>query len=140
DLVRAAVGLPGDPATGVTRAAVEERLRRLGQRLSRFRPDPPPVATELLLALLGYAELPTTDSSTSAESAEWPAQGASPDAEAVPAAVAELLSALAAEAPLVVIVDDLHDATPETVDALGGMLSRLTGPVLVLLFGRPELV
>lgn len=140
DLVRAAVGLPGDPATGVTRAAVEERLRRLGQRLSRFRPDPPPVATELLLALLGFAELPAADSNTSAESAEWPAQGTSPDAEAVPAAVAELLSALAAETPLVVIVDDLHDATPETVDALGGMLSRLAGPVLVLLFGRPELV
>jgi tetratricopeptide (TPR) repeat protein len=38
------------------------------------------------------------------------------------------------------IVDDLHDATPETVDALGATLSRLTGPVLVLLLGRPELV
>ena len=40
----------------------------------------------------------------------------------------------------VIVVDDLHDATPETVDALGRPLSRLTGPVLVLLLGRPELV
>src|SRR5438477_2028062 len=38
------------------------------------------------------------------------------------------------------MVDDLHDATPETVAALGATVSRLAGPVLVLLFGRPELV
>lgn len=55
-------------------------------------------------------------------------------------AVAGLLSALAAEAPLVIVVDDLHDATAETIDALGATLSRLTGPVLVMLLGRPELV
>src|SRR5262249_14772395 len=53
---------------------------------------------------------------------------------------AELLSGLAAETPLVVIVDDLHDATPETVDALGATIEQLTGPVLILLLGRPELV
>jgi tetratricopeptide (TPR) repeat protein len=40
----------------------------------------------------------------------------------------------------VLIVDDLHDATADTVDALGVMLGALTGPVLVLLIGRPELV
>src|SRR6185312_910965 len=45
-----------------------------------------------------------------------------------------------AEAPLVVIVDDLHDATASTVDALGRTLSLLEGPVVVLLLGRPELV
>ena len=58
----------------------------------------------------------------------------------MPNAVADLLSALAAEAPLVIVVDDLHDATAETIDALGLTLSRLAGPVLVLLLGRPELV
>src|SRR4029450_6044919 len=42
--------------------------------------------------------------------------------------------------PLVVIVDDLHDATASTVDALGRTLSRLEGSVVVLLLGRPELV
>src|SRR5256886_12608409 len=62
------------------------------------------------------------------------------DLEAIPAAVASLLTGLAAETPVLVMVDDLHDATPETVDALGATLSRLSGPVLVLLFGRPELV
>ncbi|HEX7744196.1 MAG TPA: adenylate/guanylate cyclase domain-containing protein, partial [Micromonosporaceae bacterium] len=138
DLVRIAVGLPRDGSTGVTRPVVEERLRRLGQRLARQRPDPPPVAVDLLLALLGYADLPATDGMPGG--AEWVSSGPAPDAEAVPTAVAELLSALAAENPLLVVVDDLHNATPETIHALGVTLSRLAGPALVLLLGRPELV
>ncbi|MFG2055328.1 adenylate/guanylate cyclase domain-containing protein [Micromonospora sp. NPDC048930] len=135
DLVRAAVGLPNDPATALTRPAVEERLRRLGQRLARLPGDPPPIAVDQLLALLGYAELPAA-----AENSEWSAAAPPPDAEAVPNAVADLLSALAVEAPLAIVVDDLHDATAETVNALGLTLNRLSGPVLVLLLGRPELV
>ncbi|MEU9509430.1 adenylate/guanylate cyclase domain-containing protein [Micromonospora sp. NPDC048170] len=135
DLVRAAVGLPNDAATALTRPAVEERLRRLGQRLSRSG-EPAAVATDQLLALLGYAELP---GGGPADQGEWgTAQPA--DADAVPNAVADLLTGLAGEAPLVVVVDDLHDATPETIQALGVTLSRLAGPVLVLLLGRPELV
>ncbi|MGC5050403.1 adenylate/guanylate cyclase domain-containing protein [Micromonospora sp. DT48] len=136
DLVRAATGLPNDAATAVTRAAVEERLRRLGQRLSRSRTEPAPVAVDQLLALLGYAELPASGSTEG----EWSTTGPPADADAVPNAVADLLSALAEEAPLVVIVDDLHDATAETIGALEVTLSRLSGPVLVLLLGRPELV
>jgi tetratricopeptide (TPR) repeat protein len=139
DLVRIAVGLPRDRSTAVTRPVVEERLRRLGQRLARQRPDPPPVAVDLLLALLGFGDLPGAEGMPGG-GAEWALRGRAPDAEAVPTAVAELLSALAAETPLLVVVDDLHDATPETVQALGVTLSRLNGPILVLLLGRPELV
>ncbi|WP_319460495.1 adenylate/guanylate cyclase domain-containing protein [Micromonospora sp. RTP1Z1] len=135
DLVRAAVGLPSDAATALTRPAVEERLRRLGQRLARLPGDPPPIVTDQLLALLGYAELPAA-----AENGEWNAASPPADAEAVPNAVAALLSGLAVEAPLVIVVDDLHDATPETIKALALTLNRLSGPVLVLLLGRPELV
>ncbi len=137
DLVRAATGLPNDAATAVTRAAVEERLRRLGQRLSRTRAEPAPVATDQLLALLGYAELPAGGPT---DQGEWSSAQPPADVDAVPNAVADLLSALAEEAPLVVIVDDLHDATAETIGALEITLSRLAGPVLVLLLGRPELV
>ncbi|MFC4019722.1 adenylate/guanylate cyclase domain-containing protein [Micromonospora sp. GCM10011542] len=138
DLVRAAVGLPSDESTALTRPAVEERLRRLGQRLSRAGGEPTPIATEQLLALLGYAELPAHGGT---DSGEWGSAGApTVDAEAVPNAVADLLTGLAGEAPLVIVVDDLHDATAETIRALGATLSRLAGPVLVLLLGRPELV
>ncbi|WP_330439228.1 AAA family ATPase [Micromonospora sp. NBC_00821] len=138
DLVRAAVGLPSDASTALTRPAVEERLRRLGQRLARSGAETPPIATEQLLALLGYAELPAHGGN---DSGEWGGSGTpAADAEVVPNAVADLLSGLASEAPLVIVVDDLHDATAETISALGLTLSRLTGPVLVLLLGRPELV
>ncbi|MEU1605388.1 adenylate/guanylate cyclase domain-containing protein [Micromonospora matsumotoense] len=136
DLVRAAVGLPNDTSTALTRPAVEERLRRLGQRLARLRVDVPPIVGDQLLALLGYAELP----GNAGDQGGWGGTPPAADAEAVPVAVAGLLSALAAEAPLVIVVDDLHDATGETIAALGATLSRLTGPVLVMLLGRPELV
>nr|WP_205862360.1 adenylate/guanylate cyclase domain-containing protein [Planosporangium thailandense] len=176
DLVRAAIGLPNDTAT--TREQVEERLRRLGQRLARQarsrRPAGPvgPVgeevaagavataagaeprlAIDLLLTLIGYGEVDHSEPGGSAGRTAWagPAGarggwGASAgpvddlDLEAIPAAVAGLLSALAAEEPLLIVVDDLHDATPDTVDALGVTLSRVSGPVLTLLLGRPELM
>ncbi|MEV4635799.1 adenylate/guanylate cyclase domain-containing protein [Actinoplanes sp. NPDC049548] len=139
DLVRKSVGLPKDVAATVSRPVVEERLRKLVTRLSRDG-EPPDIDIDRLLALLGYGEAPANPVGPAAV-AEWqPTGGARPDSETVPVAVAGLLSALAREAPLVVIVDDLHDATAETIDALGGVLSRLDGPVVMLLLGRPELV
>lgn len=138
DLVRIAAGLPRDTSTAVTRPVVEERLRRLGQRLARARPAQPPLAVDLLLTLLGYADPPAAHPSSGP--ADLTADAPVLDSEAIPGAVADLLSALARETPLLIVVDDLHDALPETVEALGETLSRLTGPVLVLLLGRPELV
>jgi class 3 adenylate cyclase/tetratricopeptide (TPR) repeat protein len=181
DLVRAAIGLPADAAT--TREQAEERLRRLAQRLarharSRVRPapplpeegapvaaqagsgdpssggaEPPRLAVDLLLTLIGYGEAGRSEAGGTPDRAAWAgpagarggwAASAGPvddlDLEAIPAAVAALLSALAAEEPLLIVVDDLHDATPDTVDALGVTLSRLSGPVLALLLGRPELM
>ncbi|GGM59778.1 hypothetical protein GCM10011608_51090 [Micromonospora sonchi] len=137
DLVRAATGLPNDAATAMTRPAVEERLRRLGQRLSRARGEPVPIAVDQVLALLGYAELPA---GSPTDQGDWSSAQPASDVDAVPNAVADLISALAEEAPLVMVVDDLHDATAETIRALEATLSRLNGPVLVLLLGRPELV
>ena len=143
DLVRIAVGLPDDlsvarsshvigRASHSERSFVEERLRRLAARLARAAPDLVPVNIDMLMTLLGYGKPAGT-----------PLGGGEPeqlDLEAIPAAVAALLTGLAAETALLVMVDDLHDASPESVDALGAMLSRLAGPILVLLYGRPELV
>ena len=144
DLVRAAIGLPADAAQ-VGRAQAEERLRRLVQRLERGRRrDSPGVAVTQLLTLLGYDRGPNDpgpdDGYALTRDGRPVGQSDDLDLEATPAAVAELLSALATESPLVVIVDDLHDATAETVDGLAATLERLTGPVLVLMLGRPELV
>jgi class 3 adenylate cyclase/tetratricopeptide (TPR) repeat protein len=140
DLVRVAVGLPDQPNVTVTRAVAEERLRRVGQIVERRTGVPPRLQTEHLLALLGYADPPPVDHERGMAAERPGLIRRTTDADAPPAAAAELLSALAAETPLVVIVDDLHDASAPTMDALGAMLSRLDGPVLVVLLGRPELV
>jgi class 3 adenylate cyclase/predicted ATPase len=148
DIVRAAIGLPRDAAP-VGRAQAEERLRRLVQRLERGRRRAPGdgsgLAVTQLLSLLGYGrgpgdEPPPGDEYALTRDGRPAGPGEDLDLEATPAAVAELLSALATESPLVVIVDDLHDATAETVDGLAATLERLAGPVLVLMLGRPELV
>src|SRR5262249_53363872 len=130
DLVRVAIGLPDQPSVAVTRAVAEERLRRVSQIVGRRTGVAPRLHSDQLLALLGYADPPgdrgaglPTDRVGGSERRE---------ADATPGAVADLLSALASEAPLVVIVDDLHDASPPTVDGLGATLNRLTGPVLVV--------
>ena len=132
DLVRVAIGLP-DQAVAPSRAAAEERLRRVAAIVERRTGTPPRLQTEQLLSLLGYAESPERPGHLRADRVDG-------DAEAAPAAVAELLSALAAEAPLMVTVDDLQNASPRTVNALGATLNRLAGPVLVVLLSRPEIV
>jgi tetratricopeptide (TPR) repeat protein len=60
--------------------------------------------------------------------------------ERAPIALAALLSGLAAAEPLLVVVDDVHNAPAETLDALGVLVDRLAGAVMVVLLGRPELV
>jgi class 3 adenylate cyclase/tetratricopeptide (TPR) repeat protein len=138
DLVRKSVGLPKDVVSTVGRSVVEERLRKLANRLSRDG-EAAKIDIDRLLGLLGYGEAPANPVGPAA-AADWQPATTRQDADAVSTAVGDLLSALAAEAPLVVIVDDLHDATASTVDALGRTLSLLEGPVVVLLLGRPELV
>lgn len=128
DLVRAAIGMGTETGTENARAVAERRLRRLGQRLNT------PLHLDLLLAMLGYGELPD------ARAGDWAGEAEGADLAPVPGAVAGLLTALAGEAPLLVVVDDLHNATGESIEALGAAMSRLSGPVLVLLLGRPELV
>jgi class 3 adenylate cyclase/tetratricopeptide (TPR) repeat protein len=137
DIVRKSVGLPKDAVAKVTRSVVEERLRKLVNRIARDG-VPPEIDIDRLLALLGYGEAPANPVGPGT-AADWQPGAAVADSETIPVAVAGLLSALAQEAPLVVIVDDLHDATGETIDALGSTLSRLDGPAVVLLLGRPEL-
>jgi class 3 adenylate cyclase/tetratricopeptide (TPR) repeat protein len=133
DLVRKAAGLPKDVATTVARTVADERLRKLAGRLNV------PLDNDRLLVLLGYGEAPDRTVGPTVP-ADRPASARRIDAEAISIAVADLLNALAAEEPLVVIVDDLHDATDTTLEAIGLTLTQLDGPVVALLLGRPELV
>ncbi|SDT75276.1 adenylate/guanylate cyclase domain-containing protein [Actinoplanes derwentensis] len=133
DIVRKAAALPKDVTVSVARTVVEERLRKLAGRLNAT------FDSDRLLALLGYSDAPDRAVGPAAP-ADRPGSGRRIDAEAIAEAVAQLLNALAAEEPLVVIVDDLHDATDTTLDAIGRTLSLLEGPVVALLLGRPELV
>jgi len=55
-------------------------------------------------------------------------------------AVRRLLEVMASEAPLVVVVEDLHWAEPPMVDLLDAVVDRVHGPVLVLCLARPELL
>jgi hypothetical protein len=50
-----------------------------------------------------------------------------------------LVSALAAEQPVILIAEDLHRGEPPLLDMLEHIVSRSTGPVLVVATGRPEL-
>jgi class 3 adenylate cyclase/tetratricopeptide (TPR) repeat protein len=134
DLVRDAIGLPTDAATGMTRNVVEERLNRVATRIGWA---PGGNRIELLTTALS---IPPSDVAAGTTRPWTAVEPDSFDVEAVPSAVAELLSGLAKESPMLVVVDDLHDATPETIDALGAMLSKIEGAILVLLLGRPELV
>ncbi|HEX6077166.1 MAG TPA: adenylate/guanylate cyclase domain-containing protein [Micromonosporaceae bacterium] len=144
DLVRVAAGLSADDSdvAGEDAATAAARLIRIANRIDRARQEPgrdtaperhlanPALQVPLLLAMLGHGEY-----------AGQRGELRSPlEPAAVATAVAQMLSGLASESPLLVVVDDIHDATGEAVDALGTMLAALTGPALVVLIGRPELV
>ncbi|WP_449329520.1 adenylate/guanylate cyclase domain-containing protein [Salininema proteolyticum] len=122
DLVRKAAGLSFD----TDRTAALTKLRRLTSDSSAT------VNFEVLLGLLGHRRLDH-------ESGPGGFTGGNVEENLVPNAVADLLNAMAETEPLTLILDDLHTATDEGLDALGITLSRLQGPVLTLIFGRPEL-
>jgi class 3 adenylate cyclase/tetratricopeptide (TPR) repeat protein len=110
-----------------------ERVRRVVARLARRQPAISGVV-DVLLDLLGVGER----REPRVRVGDAPPGTGSGDP--TPAAVAILLTALADEGPVLVVVDDAHNAMPETLVALGDLAHHLTGGVLVLLAGRPELV
>ncbi|HEX2417363.1 MAG TPA: adenylate/guanylate cyclase domain-containing protein [Micromonosporaceae bacterium] len=139
DLVRVAAGLSADDSDviGEDTATAAARLIRIANRIDRARQEAAPdryladqtLQVPLLLAVLGHGEHGQRGDLRSPL-----------EPTAVATGVAQMLSGLATESPLLVVVDDIHDATGEAVDALGTVLAALTGPVLVVLLGRPELV
>lgn len=130
DLVRKAIGL----SIGDDRETAERQLRKVTERHASGHADGCVLNVDLLLSFLGYGPRPQTEGRPSAGDSYD--QGPNP----IPTVVADLFNLLATETPLVLIVDDLHAATNRALNVLGAAVAALSGPVLVLMFGRPSLV
>ena len=124
DMVRTACGIDetDDPDTA------RERLARTVARLDL------PAMAEPLRALLGLEVEPVI-------SPREPATpGSSAGGDLVRAAVAALFTALAAEGPLLLVLDDVHWGTPIMLDGVLDVASQTRGRVLLLAAGRPEML
>lgn len=126
DLVRKAAGLRFDD----DRATAEAKLRRITDGHGAHGECR--LNVEVLLGLLGHGRAAAPDGPNGFT-------GRHSSTHTVPLAVAELITHLAEQRPLVLNIDDLHTASADGIDALGVALAKITGPVLVLLYGRPEL-
>ena len=102
----------GLPSGDAEEVATALRDRLLGQ------PDGPAVG-DRLAQVLGVGEALASDAS-------W--------------AVRRLLEVLAAEQPLVVVLEDIHWAEPPMLDLADAVIERVHGPVLLLCLARPELL
>ena len=104
-------------AAGRPSGDAEEVAAALRERLAT-QPDGPAVG-DRLAQVLGVGEALASDAS-------W--------------AVRRLLEVLAAEQPLVVVLEDVHWAEPPMLDLADAVIERVHGPVLFLCLARPELL
>ena len=128
EMVRTACGIEEHDDLETAR----ERVARTVARLERS--VVPQQLEERLRRLLGLEDLEPglpRDAATPGP----PAGG-----DTVREAVAALFTSLAAEGPLLLVLDDLHWATPTMVDGLLHVASRVRGPVLLLTLGRAEML
>jgi class 3 adenylate cyclase/tetratricopeptide (TPR) repeat protein len=128
-------------AFGVTEdddvTAAEGRARRTLSRLGGAGVDRPldGATVDRLLALLGLIEwAPIGPRDAAAPGAAEPSQDPIVDA------VAAVLSALLAEGPLVLVIDDAHWATNDLLAALVQLASMLPGPALFVTVGRSDVL
>ncbi|MFI5955641.1 AAA family ATPase [Cryptosporangium sp. NPDC051539] len=128
DLVRQACGVEPDDSP--------ERIAESIRRVATAIPDPGlgPGGVEVLFDLVGV------ESDVDALPGVPGVPAAGGRRERTPQVLAALLNGLAAVEPVLVVVDDVHNASPDTLDALGALVDHLESAVLVLLLGRPELV
>ena len=130
DLVRKSVGV----SIADDRETAERQLRKVIERHTPDSGEMPVINVDVLLSFIGYGPAPQMEglsiSSADARRATDP----------VPGVVADLFKLLAAETPLVLVIDDLHAATSRSLSLLGATVAALSGPILVLMFGRPSLV
>jgi class 3 adenylate cyclase/tetratricopeptide (TPR) repeat protein len=125
DVVRGACGVGADVGDVEEAAA---RVRRSVDRLAA-----PPWLADRLLSLLALSD-------QRAPSVAIPGPEVGPRLTQELDAVAVLLAALSEEAPLLLCLDDLQWATDVTLEVLAVVGAQLSGRVMVLGAGRPELL
>jgi class 3 adenylate cyclase len=119
--------LLGDPAE-----AAAEKLRRLVRTLSEGAGIEPGEADRVLFALATTAGIGLPEN---------PLDRMSPESigEELGLAWPQLLSALGARGSTIVVIEDLHRGEPPLLDMIEHLVSRSTGPVFMVVTGRPEL-
>jgi tetratricopeptide (TPR) repeat protein len=118
-----AAGILLDDTGDAAAAKLERRVRALVAE--------PEDATRVACALAISAGITLSDN---------PLERMSPEsvAEEVGLAWPRFLTALAAEAPAVIVIEDLHWAEPPLIEMVERMLDRSSGPLLVVATARPE--
>ncbi|MCW2615384.1 MAG: adenylate/guanylate cyclase, partial [Frankiales bacterium] len=132
DLVRTACGIDESDDAATARDRVERTVARLEH--PAYSSAVPRAMGERLRTLLGLE----------AEQVVGPRETATPGApeggDQVRAAVAALLTALGQDGPLLLVLDDLHWATPQMLEGLLDVISQTRGQVLLLGVGRPDML
>jgi class 3 adenylate cyclase/tetratricopeptide (TPR) repeat protein len=127
DMVRTACGIEEDDDVGTARS----RVARTVARLASTGPAPDP---EHLRVLLGLEDVMVG----------IPREAATPGPPVggtdVREAIAALFTGLAREGPLLLVMDDLHWATPTLIDGLLQVAGGTEGPVLLLALGRQDVL
>jgi class 3 adenylate cyclase/tetratricopeptide (TPR) repeat protein len=132
ELVRTACGIGETDDLDTARERVTRTVARL--EYPAYAGAVPSAMAERLRALLGLEE----GDATGPRDAATP--GAMVGGDQVRRAVAALWTALAADGPLILLLDDLHWATPLMLDGLLDVAQRTSGPVLLVGLGRPDML
>ena len=132
EMVRTACGIDEADDAGTARERVARTVARLAQPISTG--SVPRGMGERLRTLLGLE----------AEQLVGPRETATPGApsggDQVRQAVAALFTALAQDGPLLLVLDDLHWATPTMLEGLLDVVGQTRGRVLMLGVGRPDVL
>ncbi|MDT7546957.1 MAG: hypothetical protein QOE99_3067 [Actinomycetota bacterium] len=132
EMVRTACGINEGDDIPTARDKVARTVARLEQP-AHGRTLPGGI-TGRLCALLGLEDV---DAAAPRDAAT---PGAMVGGDQVRRAVAALWTAMAYDGPLVLLLDDLHWATPTMIDGLLDVAALTTGPVLLVAMGRPDML
>ena len=130
EMVRTACGISETDDVDTARDRVARTVARLEQSGSGL----PLNTVERLRALLGLED----------GDAAGPRDAATPGTmvggDQVRRAVGALFSALAREGPLLLVLDDMHWATPTMLEGVLDVAAQTSGPVLLVALGRPDML